>query len=112
MQTNTVIELQKGQNTISVKGLTDCQGSFEKNIFLGNNINIYPNPVDDVLQINLGTSSSQTTVEIYSLLGKRLYTQTTALNRLIIDTSNFAKGTYILNVNSATDHQNLKIIKQ
>jgi hypothetical protein len=64
-----------------------------------NNIHIYPNPANDVLNIDLNSlDKTETTVEIQNTLGQIVY-QTKALNQyLVVNTIDFNNGVYIVNV--------------
>jgi len=80
-------------------------------------LNAYPNPVNDVVNLaitNPGSDAIQ--LQIVNLLGKEVY------NALVqpsgndlttrIDVSSFAKGTYLLRVNTGSILKVMKIVKQ
>ncbi len=69
-----------------------------------NKVNIYPNPVNDV--INVSVNKSNYTVNIYGLDGKLIYTDA---NTKQIDMSAFANGIYQVVI--ITDNQILETIK-
>ncbi len=106
------VQLQDGLNTILVRGAKECQGTFETQLSFSNTVTVHPNPVSAILHLNLGTSKGETAVEMYSILGTRVYHALTTEHELRIDTSHFANGTYVLKVNSNEDLKTLKIIKQ
>ena len=70
------------------------------------NIRIYPNPVDDILQIS-GNQESYN-IEIYSLTGQKLYT---AFNISNVDMSPYAYGIYIIKVYHGNSLTIKRIIK-
>jgi hypothetical protein len=68
------------------------------------NLMIYPNPVNDVLNIRLSeTNSDQITWNIVSITGQVIMSGTMNSNNSVIDISNFKSGMYILNLR---DNQN------
>lgn len=67
---------------------------------LGNtNFRVYPNPVKDMLNISIPNSNNNI-LEIYSILGKRVYKQSVkGLDKLQINVNNFSKGIYFIRLN-------------
>ncbi len=70
------------------------------------NIRIYPNPVDDILQISGNLESYN--VEIYSLTGQKIYT---AFNISNVDMGPYANGIYIIKVYHGNSLTIKRIIK-
>lgn len=62
-------------------------------------ITVYPNPVTDVLHINLPTSTYNVT--IYNAVGQIIYTSKSVSN-INVSTIGFTKGTYVAEVVNAT----------
>ena len=48
------LSLSTGTNTLSIKTNKECQGVYEKTIVVGSEPILYPNPVQDMLFINIG----------------------------------------------------------
>mgnify|MGYP000701768660 CR=1 FL=1 len=70
--------------------------------------NVYPNPVKDVLNI---TASKIVKVEIYSITGSKVYSEFTGFsNRVEINTTGLASGTYILKVYDAKGNVGKQLI--
>lgn len=111
---NIDLNLQPGNNSISIEGEKICQGKYEENILFGNDIELFPNPINNnTLNVYFGTlKPGPTTVSIYSVIGKSVYFTTTNDSSLKINTSTFSKGLYILNVSNATKNESFKIIQQ
>jgi hypothetical protein len=62
-----------------------------------NQIAIYPNPTNDILNINYGTSTIDIkSIEIHDLLGKIVYQNNSKVES--IDLSNLNKGIYLINI--------------
>lgn len=71
-----------------------------------NNISIYPNPVSDILEIDIANNVNVKNISLVNVLGKTVYTNTSIE---AIDVSNHAKGLYILRI---TDSNNLVSTKK
>jgi hypothetical protein len=111
---NIRLDLQPGENKIRVSTNKDCQGTYEETIFYSGEMMAYPNPIqnNNILNIYLGDLNNTTgTIEIYSVLGKLIYTESTNSNQLRISTDSFTKGLYLVNVTSGTIQKSFKIIK-
>ncbi len=61
--------------------------------------NIYPNPVENTLNIN-SDNSDEKSITIYSTSGQLLKSVKTTDQNLSIDVSQFSSGTYLLNINN------------
>ena len=81
-------------------GLKDLSSAFD--------INIYPNPVKDFLEIKL--NSEMSSVMIYSATGQLVYENTA--NNKTIDTSNLSTGMYNIVVLSASGQASKTFLKQ
>jgi uncharacterized repeat protein (TIGR01451 family) len=67
--------------------------------FLLNAISIYPNPTNDILNINYGTSAMEIkSIEIHDMLGKVVYQNNSKVER--IDLSNFNSGIYLIDIST------------
>jgi len=63
-----------------------------------NIVSIYPNPTTGQIAIELGTIVSEVLVEIYDVMGKKVFAATTLENNLQIDISDQPKGIYLVRV--------------
>jgi len=88
--------LKVNNSTLSVRQLTKSSYS------------IYPNPVKDILNINLTYNNELKNVTITNLLGRTIYSSNTKK----IDIENLSKGIYILNITTENGIATEKIIKQ
>jgi len=78
--------------------------------FQKNAVSVYPNPVKDILTINLPTGKDIKAIAVYSIAGQLMYES--AANVSQIDTAQFADGVYILKTTSDNAVYNTKFIKQ
>lgn len=74
-------------------------------------INLFPNPVTDILTITR-SENTNTITEIYSLLGQKLYACVLKDENTNIDFSNFKNGMYIVYLISDSGTSNYKVIKK
>lgn len=89
-------------------------GISESTIQLGHsNLITYPNPVTDVLNIDLTGVMGDGTISILTLEGKEIQTQKTSGSRLItINFNHLSQGIYLCRYSNATEQKTVKIIKQ
>lgn len=79
---------------------------------LENSIQLYPNPVVDILRINLG-NINEIEVKIYTLSGRFMdKVELNSGNEQNIDMSKFSKGTYLLELTSEKGSITKRIIKK
>ncbi len=77
--------------------------------FKNNYLVAYPNPCSNQCIINTGTKN-ESTINIYDLQGKRLYTNRVCSERLVVNTSAFDAGLYIISVFSNGKQTNGKLV--
>ena len=82
--------------------------SIAEDRFRESDIKIYPNPVSDVLTIEVAPSISYIKTVVYSLLGEKLM----ETNGITIDFSNLSKGVYFMEVFTDSGSSTKKIIKK
>ncbi len=64
--------------------------------FLKKNFNLYPNPVDDILYIDLSEANNNWSVQLFSLSGTLMYSNVLENNQLNI--AHLRKGMYLINI--------------
>lgn len=64
-----------------------------------NAINIYPNPADDVINIDFtNTNNSEAIIRVYDVLGKTQISTSTTSNKLSMNSSELQSGMYLVNI--------------
>ncbi|MEW7290840.1 T9SS type A sorting domain-containing protein [Aquimarina sp. 2304DJ70-9] len=109
------LNLDKGINTIQIKADEECQGTYEKTIFIANEVLFYPNPFRDNLNMYLGTGYLKNVdLKIYSLLGQLVVSKEyKPLDGLIhVDTSFLESGMYMVSISSESFQSTFKIVKK
>ncbi|WP_207429155.1 T9SS type A sorting domain-containing protein [Pedobacter sp. SYSU D00535] len=102
-------------NVLKVSSDVTCQGIFEKVLTLANSISVYPNPIAEVLNVNLGSSvSGEVGVELYSLDGKQVYSKRDkgAERNLQVNMSSLSPGIYLLKLKTDESEVSFKVIKK
>lgn len=110
------LKLKNGANSIKVSTDIECQGIYEENIYVSNEVFVYPNPFQEQLNISLGSIiDGEVTVNIYSHLGQIVYSNTFLKlnsNNLSVDTNNLVTGLYSVSIQTKEKFSTFKIIKK
>ena len=99
---------------LSFKDLSVGLAPFPEKLKEGINVQVYPNPVVDVLNIKLLSNENQSgRIEILSIEGKAVYTENINANTNVyqINTSSLPKGLYLCKINNGTVTETMKFIK-
>lgn len=70
----------------------------------------YPNPVLDVL--HLVATEDMTSIEVYSIIGQRVYQSIVHAKQLEIPMHNLAAGSYIVKIIGSNGSKSLKVLKK
>ena len=94
-----------------VVNVTDPLSVDEYNII---QLDVYPNPAIDIVNIKLNTLNEDADLEIYNMLGKVVMKKSYdfSTESLSIDISEFATGVYILKVSSSESTSYKRFIKK
>ena len=76
----------------------------------GNNITLYPNPVNDKLTIE--AEATLGTVEIYNLMGALVYSQKGCTNKVEINTSDLQSGIYFIRMTNDNASETRRFVKE
>jgi hypothetical protein len=109
------LPLRSGANQLTVTADSFCQGVFEKVIQVKPNIVAFPNPFNDVLNLDLGEHNIKDgTIKIYNMLGKDIYILRVSNKSgvLPIDLSTLPSGNYILKLLAENMDTVIRIIKK
>lgn len=113
------------ENTVSF-GSTDLTATGYKDMFLiklssgglstaqylSEQWRVYPNPVKDILTIEVPQTHSETSVELYNLLGQKIMEYNPVNNTEHIDVSGLAQGVYLLTIRQNGINKTVKIKKK
>ena len=84
-----------------------CVTGIHSDIF--SKINIYPNPVKDVLNVIL-PSSDEFNIYLINIEGKTIFTVMNVINILQIDSEEISSGQYILRIENKNESYNRKVV--
>jgi len=107
-----ILPLEDGINSIEVQGEKECQGKFDQKISIGNTISVYPNPVNDYLNI-ISNTEDDTTIKIFDISGKLIKSKSSNSSRGIhrIYMQDLNAGIYFVRVNTTSSSSTFKISK-
>ncbi|UOB18799.1 alpha-amylase family glycosyl hydrolase [Abyssalbus ytuae] len=109
------LSLKAGVNKISVSTGIECQGKYEKDIFVSDKITYYPNPTTNKVILQSNTQGENINIEIFTSDGrlvKKLVKQTEAYSPVSIETAGLKPGNYLFRITGKTINTTIKIIKQ
>ncbi len=81
------------------------------NIISENDINIYPNPIKELLNINLGEILANK-ITLFDCQGKLIYSSVNKKNLVTINLNKVSNGIYFLQIVSKKEVNTYKILKQ
>ena len=78
-----------------------------------NTLKIYPNPSNDVLNVQIYTAALNGTLEVYNVLGRQVVSQSLSLNEtLTVDVSDWNDGLYLVKISTENGEETKRFIKQ
>ena len=98
-----------GDFKIQIRESADISVYASTNMISNNNVSVYPNPVNDVL--NISNLESNSTVAIFNVLGTMISTHS-ANNSLSIDMSSLSSGVYFVRVENSETITSTRIVKR
>lgn len=114
-QSQVTLDLKKGLNRISVNTDRSCQGIITKDIMIGTELVIYPNPFHRTIHFNLGTKTVQKAViTVYNAAGKIVYTHgySNQSGIVTIDLPDISDGFYMLRLAADNEETIFKLLKK
>jgi len=108
------LPLQKGLNTLRITTSKDCQGAYNEEIFLSEEINIFPNPTSGPVKIFIPGNDSEVEIKINSMTGVTSYQtmQNIPMDRVLdLDLSHLTVGAYLVKMSGSTVRSTCKLIK-
>ncbi len=108
------LNLKPGNNYVKVYTELQCQGSFDKVIFLSQNPIVYPNPVVETARIFLATYEEKVELALYSTSGELLRSEKKTVNgtETEISLAGLQSGMYYLTVGGKSVRTTIKVIKE
>jgi hypothetical protein len=110
-----ILPLKSGNNRLNIHARLYCQGSYFEEIFVSENVVVYPNPTEGPIQIYVGGSDKEISLSVVNLQGQQLYKQpiTVPSSRIIeYGLGNYPSGIYIFIVQGNTVERQFKVVKK
>ncbi len=111
-QNTITLALENGINLLEVIGDKECQGKFNQKINLDNTIAVYPNPVENYLNI-ISNTEEETTIRVFDISGKIVVSKTSKSSRGVhrINMEDVSSGMYFVRINTTSSSSTFKITK-
>ncbi len=106
--------LSSGVNVLQVSTKQTCQGVYKKEIFVSENVSLYPNPTSGPTRVMVEGKDINVEVQLFNASGQRIMSEWKELNNeryFDFDISNQPSGLYLIQVKSNTVNQISKVIK-
>ncbi len=111
-----------GTNIYTCSTITNRSDSLPQKLILNESINnsstpnisnlqIYPNPTNDKITIDIPNVAANTTVSIINFVGQTIYSAAIITSTTIVDLSTYNSGVYLVKINSAEISKAIKLIK-
>jgi uncharacterized protein (DUF1501 family) len=113
-QSKIELPLIKGLNSLRITTNKDCQGAYNEEIFLSEEVNVSPNPTPGPVKIYIPGNDSIVEVKINNMMGSMILqtNQTIPYTRMLdLDLSNLSAGTYLIKLSGNTVRTVSKLVK-
>ncbi|MBU2929715.1 T9SS type A sorting domain-containing protein [Winogradskyella psychrotolerans] len=97
---------------VSVSDIDTSRTSLNSIEIQNNEFTIAPNPAKNKLNIKLQNSSEDLKLEVFDVLGKRIFKGVITKLESSIDISNWKSGVYLVRISDDTETQTKRFIKQ
>ncbi len=108
------LPLVKGLNSLRITTNKDCQGAYNEEIFLSEEVNISPNPTPGPINIYIPGNDSVVEITLNNMMGSMILqtNQVIPFNRILdIDLSHLSAGTYLIKLSGNTVRTVSKLVK-
>jgi hypothetical protein len=112
---SVILNLESGRNAITVKGASDCQGSYSTELFVSEEVRLFPNPTKAFVTLYAGGSDPIVTLTLTDLEGRELMKELFDVpeNReLQVRLDHLPQGLYLVSLTSEHIRSLHKLIKQ
>ena len=109
------VDLTAGSNQLRITTDLYCQGEWHQEVFVSEEVLVYPNPSSGPTQIYVGGTDTEVEAALFAVSGAYLgsWNLTIAPNRVaFIDLSAQPDGIYVLRIEGLHTRQELKVIKK
>ena len=98
--------------TLRVDNITASTTLSREDITQNNDFDIYPNPSTSNLNLSIKSVGTNARIEVYNILGSKIYNKVIASPKVSINTSQWQKGVYLVRVFSDNQTLTKRFVKQ
>ena len=112
---NIELNLRPGLNRIKLYTDLSCQGYFEEEIFVSENVTLYPNPTSGPVQLYVSGKDRNVQLSVRNTMGQTVHAEALDVpyNRVVhFNLGRQPAGVYFINLEGETVRKQLKVIKQ
>ncbi len=108
------VDLQPGMNELRVFTNLPCQGSFKESLFVATRPIVYPNPVQETLNVFLNQGIGNVTIQLFDGNGRLIKESDEALNgtNLEMEFGTYPAGIYFLRISGVNFKEEFKVLKK
>ncbi|MFD2587407.1 reprolysin-like metallopeptidase [Croceitalea marina] len=108
------VDLQPGINELRVFTNLPCQGSFKESLFVATIPIVYPNPVQETLNVFLNQEMGNVTIQLFDGNGRLIKESDEVLNgtNLEMEFGPYVAGIYFLRVSGVNFKEEFKVLKK
>ena len=109
------LDLEPGMNYIEVRTDLECQGTYFEQIFVSEEVRVYPNPTMDWVQVYVSGTDDKVDMNLLDLSGNLLQRgslDVPSTRELALDLSQYPVGFYVIQLTGKTINSSLKVIRQ
>lgn len=113
-QSEVVLDLKSGINTLKISTDLPCQGTYDEQIFISEDPVVYPNPFKEGPTVFLGNIVGMAEVTVHAMNGRLIKSVRYNLNgsELQLDLNELPSGMYLLGIKAEGIRSSHKVIKR
>jgi subtilisin-like proprotein convertase family protein len=75
-----------------------------------NSLRVYPNPTNEIINIDLGDVTGETTYELFDVQGRKVNSKVSSTNFVTLNVENLSEGIYMLKIQNGSDKTTKKVV--
>ena len=75
-----------------------------------NSLRVYPNPTNEIINIDLGDVTRETTYELFDVQGRKVNAKVSSTNFETLNVENLSEGIYMLKIQNGSDKTTKKVV--
>ncbi|MCW5517826.1 reprolysin-like metallopeptidase [Muriicola sp. Z0-33] len=113
-QSQIVLDLKSGVNTLKVSTDLPCQGTYDEQIFISEDPIVYPNPFNEGPTVFLGRNVGTAVVTVHAMNGRLVKRVQHNVNgaEILLDLNELPSGIYLLGISAEGIRSSHKVIRR